>query len=139
MQGSFKYTIMGILVMIMPFLSCSSHHNLTSNPQQMKEFRLSNAEIQKIDSHDQTDEIVYQLSFMYERKLRDAIFYYHQHSGTLRESHPKEKCQVLLTRKHHELPRSVYPLLTQGYIVVQFSWLGMETYQVIKDFKKPNA
>jgi hypothetical protein len=68
--------------------------------------------------------------------VRNAVFYYQQHSGTIEDRSQKEKCQVMLTKKHHELPRSVYPLLTQGYIVIQFNWLGIETYQVIKDFKK---
>ena len=75
---------------------------------------------------------------MYESKLRHAIFYYQQFTGTMQESHQKKKCTVLLTKKHHELPRSIYPLLTQGYIVVQFSWLGLESYEVIKEFRKSN-
>ena len=73
---------------------------------------------------------------MFECKLRHAIFYYQQYSGTMQECHQKEKCNVMLSKKHHELPRSIYPMLTQGYIVVQFSRLGLETYQVIKEFKK---
>lgn len=138
MQGSFKYTMMGILVMIMPFLACHSNQNLTSNQQQMKELKLKDAEMLELNAPDQSDESLYQLSFMYESKLRHAIFYYQQFTGTMQESHQKKKCTVLLTKKHHELPRSVYPLLTQGYIVVQFSWLGLESYEVIKEFRKSN-
>jgi hypothetical protein len=138
MQGSFKYTMMGILVMIMTFLACHSNQNLTSNQQQMKELKLKDAEMLELNAPDQSDESLYQLSLMYESKLRHAIFYYQQFTGTMQESHQKKKCTVLLTKKHHELPRSIYPLLTQGYIVVQFSWLGLESYEVIKEFRKSN-
>jgi hypothetical protein len=102
----------------------------------MKVFRLSSAEIYKIKSPAKSDETIYQLSLMFECKLRHAIFYFQQYSGTMQECHQKEKCNVMLSKKHHELPRSIYPMLTQGYIVVQFSRLGLETYQGIKEFKK---
>jgi len=68
MQGSFKYTMMGILVMIMPFLACHSNQNLTSNQQQMKELKLKDAEMLELNAPDQSDESLYQLSFMYESK-----------------------------------------------------------------------
>lgn len=123
------------IVMIFPLLSCSTHQNPSTNPQQLKKLKLINAEIQEIVFPERMDETIYQLSFKYERKLRHAVFYYQQHSGIIEEADIKEKCRVILTKKHHELPRSIYPLLTQGYIVVQFTWLGWETYQVIKEFK----
>jgi hypothetical protein len=136
MQRNFIFTMMGILAMILTFMSCSTPQNPSTNQQQMKELKLKDAEMLELNAPDQSDESVYQLSFMYESKLRHSIFYYQQYSGTMQEGHQKEKCNVLLTKKHRELPRSIYPLLTQGYIVVQFSWLGLETYQVIKEFKK---
>lgn len=138
MQRIFIYPLIGILAMILPFLSCSTHPNPSANQQQMKELKLKDAEMLELNAPDQSDESLYQLSFMYESKLRHAIFYYQQFTGTMQESHQKKKCTVLLTKKHHELPRSIYPLLTQGYIVVQFSWLGLESYEVIKEFRKSN-
>ncbi|MBK9256683.1 MAG: hypothetical protein IPM42_14440 [Saprospiraceae bacterium] len=135
MQRNFIFTIMGILAMIMQFLSCITPQHPSTNQQQMKELKLIDAEIKEIVSPERMDETIYQLSFKYERKLLHAVFYYQQHSGIIEEADRKKKCQVKLTKKHHQLPRSIYPLLTQGYIVVQFSWLGLETYQVIKEFK----
>jgi len=134
MQQNFNATIMGLSIMIIPFLSCCIRQS--NNHPQMKELKLRNAEILELNTPDQSNEAIYQLGFEYESKLRHAIFYYQQHSGTIQESHPKNNCKVILTKKHHELPRSVYPLLTQGYIVVQFNRFGWETYQVIKEFKK---
>jgi hypothetical protein len=125
--------------LIVSLLSCYPQQNIANNPTQMKELTLANAEIIEISSPDQKEETYYQFNFTYSKKLRNALFYYQQHSGKIEESNFKDKHKVLLTKKHHELPRSVYPLLTQGYIVVQFNWLGLETYQVIKDFKKSEA
>lgn len=136
MLRRFNYSLFGIIVMVLPLLSCNTTQNKSTNQQQMKELKLKDAEIHEIYSPDQINEIVYQLTFKYERKLRHAVFYYQQHSGIIEETDMNKKCKVALSKKHHELPRSVYPLLTQGYIVVQFSWFGMETYQVIKEFKK---
>lgn len=134
MQQNFNDPIMGLLVMIIPFLSCCIRQ--ANNHLQMKELKLRDAEILELNDPDQSDEALYQFSFEYESKVRHATFYYQQHSGTIQESHPQDNCQVMLTKKHHELPRSVYPFLTQGYIVVQFNKFGWETYQVIKEFKK---
>ena len=125
-----------MLAMILPFLSCSTHPNPSANQQQMKELKLKDAEILELNALDQSDESKYQLSFMYESKLRHGVFYYQQYSGIINENDMNEKCTVTLTKKSRELPRSVYLLLTQGYIVVQFSRFGWETYQVIKEFKK---
>ena len=125
--------------MIICFLSCSTTNNPTTNQQQMKELLIHNAEIQEIISTDHIDETHFILSFIYERKLRQAVFYYQQHSGIINENDMNKKCTVTLTKKSRELPRSVYPLLTQGYIVVQFIRFGIETYQVIKEFKKLEA
>lgn len=136
MQRIFIYPLIGMLAMILPFLSCNTPQNPSTNQQQMKELKLKDAEMLELNAPDQSDESVYQLSFMYERKLRHAVFYYQQYSGTIAKTDLKEKCQVLITKKSRELPRSVYPLLTQGYIVVQFTRFGIETYQVIKEFKK---
>jgi len=136
MEGSFLYKLFGIFALFIPLMSCGTHQNPTTNQLKMKELLLKDAEIHEIYSPDQTNEIVYQLTFTYERKLRHAVFYYQQYSGTIAETDLKEKCQVLMTKKSRELPRSVYPLLTQGYIVVQFTRFGIETYQVIKEFKK---
>ncbi|HMP28427.1 MAG TPA: hypothetical protein PKD85_02435 [Saprospiraceae bacterium] len=122
--------------MIIPFMSCTTHQNPSTYHPQMKELKLRDAEILELYALDQSDEAIYHLSFTYDSKVQNATFYYQQHSGTIQESHPKHNCHVILTKKHHELPRSVYPLLTQGYIVVQFNRFGWETYQVIKDFKK---
>ena len=137
MQQNFNATIMGLSIMIIPFLSCCIRQPY--NHPQMKELKLRNAEILELNTPDQSHEAIYKLGFEYESKLRHAIFYYHQHSGTIQESHQKDNCKVILTKKHHELPRSVYPMLTQGYIVVQFNRFGWETYQVIKEFKKSDT
>jgi hypothetical protein len=136
MEGSFLYTVFGIFALIIPLMSCGTHQNPTTNQLKMKELLLKDAEFHEIYYPDQTNEIVYQLTFKYERKLRHAVFYYKQYSGIINGNDLNEKCTVTLTKKSRELPRSIYPLLTQGYIVVQFSWLGLETYQVIKEFKK---
>jgi hypothetical protein len=136
MEGSFLFTLFGIFALIIPLMSCGTHQNPTTNQLKMKELLLKDAEIHEIYSPEQTDETIYQLSFSYERKLRHAVFYYQQYSGIINENDMNEKCTVTLTKKSRELPRSVYPLLTQGYIVVQFSRFGWETYQVIKEFKK---
>ena len=136
MEGSFLYKLFGIFALIIPLMSCGTHQNPTTNPLKMKELLLNDAEIRELNYPDQKHETIYQLSFIYERKLRHAVFYYQQHSGIINENDINEKCPVTLTKKSRELPRSVYPLLTQGYIVVQFSRFGWETYQVIKEFKK---
>jgi hypothetical protein len=128
-----------LLFMIISFMSCITNQNPTNNQQKMKELVVKDAEIYEIVADGRTDETLYQLTFTYERKLRHGVFYYQQHSGIIKKSEINEKCTVTLTKKQHELPRSIYPLLTQGYIVVQFSWLGMETYQVIKAYKKSNS
>ncbi len=139
MEGSFLYTLFGIFALIIPLMSCGTHQNPTTNQLKMKELLLKDAEFRELNYPDQKDETVYQLSFIYERKLRHAVFYYQQHSGIINENDMNEKCTVTLTKKSRELPRSVYPLLTRGYIVVQFSRFGWETYQVIKDFTKSES
>jgi hypothetical protein len=121
--------------MIVSLLPSCAQQNLANNPTQMKELTLANAEIIEISSPDQKEETSYQFNFTYSKKLRNTLFYYQQHSGKIEDHTQKDKYKVILTKKHQELPRSVYPLLTQGYVVVQFNWLGLETYQVIKDFK----
>jgi hypothetical protein len=134
MQGSFIGTLFGVFIMIFLFLSCGTSKNTSNNEQKMKELKLNNAEIQGIVSPDVKGETYYQLNFTHKGKLRNAVFYYQQHSGVIEENMMNQKRKVRLTAKRHELPRSVYPLLTQGYIVVQFTWLGLETYQIVKDF-----
>jgi hypothetical protein len=134
MQGSFIGTLFGFLIMIWLFLSCATSKNTSNSQQKMKELKLNNAVIQGVDSPNTLGETYYQLNFNHKRKLRHAVFYYQQHSGVLEENVMNNMCKVILTAKHHELPRSVYPLLTQGYIVVRFNWLGWETYQIVKEF-----
>ena len=115
---------------------CTFH---STNQLQMKELKLKDTEILQLINPDQSDETIYHLSFRYERKLRHAKFYYQEYTGTIEENHLKDKCIVVFAKKPLELPRSVYPILTQGYIVVRFNRFGWETYQVIKDFKKSDT
>lgn len=127
----------GLLAMIVHLISYCAFHSTIQ--LQMKELKLKDTEIHQLINPDQSDETIYHLSFRYERKLRHAKFYYQEYTGTIEKNLPKEKCIVKLTNKYRELPRSVYPLLSQGFIVVQFSRFGWETYQVVKEFKKSDS
>ena len=86
MQRIFIYPLIIMLAMILPFLSCSTHPNPSANQQQMKELKLKDAEILELNALDQSDESKYQLSFMYESKLRHGVFYYQQYSGIINEN-----------------------------------------------------
>lgn len=114
-------------------LGCCPNSKNTSTNLHMKEIDLKNAMLQTIVPGKAVASVYYQLSFDTDKNWKGSVIYFKSLYGVVGEKEG-HSYRVILDKPSTELPRSIYPILSQGKILIMKKILGFEKYQIIKNF-----
>jgi hypothetical protein len=98
----------------------------------LKELNIKNGEIQAF--HLEKETVQYIFTCMSPKKLKGCELYYSNYCGTI-EYEGFDKYRAVLTKQNRQLPRSIYPYITSGSLVVYIPKFIFDQYLVINDFK----
>ena len=128
-----KYNLIHAILLIGLLDSCQSAKHSPNQSNIMKESNITNATIQAFINRD--EELIY---YVFKGSSRSDMeghrISYGDYDGIIELWDPP-MYQAQLLKRTKLLPRSVYPLLSKGYLVKYHAIFGFERYEIIKKYE----
>lgn len=102
----------------------------------LPELKIEGVTIQHFASGDGNNNVYVMLTAPCHKELLNKEIYYQSFSGKLEKDQVTEDlCKAKLKKNSAIIPRSIYPFLSEGYIVVKCTWLGFDKFKIIKKYE----
>lgn len=102
----------------------------------LPELKIEGVTIQHFASGDGNIDANVMLTAPCHKELLNKEIYYQSFSGKLEKDNVTEDLYKAKLKKNSVMiPRSIYPLLSEGYIVVKSTWFGFDKFKIIKKYQ----